>query len=288
MSDSSESAKSFGSTRSRQRRRRAKCVSIDDSSDICRIAVRIPPFWPDDPEVWFAQVEAQFANANITSDATKFNYVIGNLEHQYSKQVRDIFLAPPEQNKYEKLKHELIKRLTASHEKRVKQLLMHEELGDRKPSQFLRHLQSLAGPSVPEDFLRIIWSSRLPSNVQTLLASQPHTSLEELADLADRVQDIVTPCQVAASSAPGPSMAEMANEIAELKKAVRDLTTQLNRRPRSQSRSSQQQRQRSRQRSQSSHRKYPLCFYHSKYGANARKCIKPCDYEKSENPKGSR
>jgi hypothetical protein len=33
---------------------------------------------------------------------------------------------------------------------------MHEEMGDRKPSQFLRHLKSLA-PEVPDDFLRSIW-----------------------------------------------------------------------------------------------------------------------------------
>jgi len=28
---------------------------------------------------------------------------------------------------------------------------MHEEMGDRKPSQFLRHLKSLA-PDMPDDF----------------------------------------------------------------------------------------------------------------------------------------
>ncbi|XP_075990305.1 uncharacterized protein LOC142985955 [Anticarsia gemmatalis] len=288
MSDSSDSAKSCATAASTRSKKR---VSTAASSDICRVAVRIPPFWPDDPEIWFAQVEAQFANANVTSDATKFNYVIGNLEYQYSKQVRDILIAPPAENKYEKLKQELVKRLSASKEKRVQQLLMHEELGDRKPSQFLRHLQGLAGPSVPEEFLRTIWSSRLPSNVQTLLASQPNANLEAVADLADRVQDIVSPSQVAAASSPssGRTMQDMAGEIAELRKAVKDLTTQMRQRSRSPSRSRARRRSRSgSRRSDSSHRKHPLCWYHYKFGANANSCVKPCDYRPSGNSQGSR
>ncbi|KAJ8737944.1 hypothetical protein PYW08_000539 [Mythimna loreyi] len=67
-------------------------------------------------------------------------------------------------DRYEKLKTELVRRLSASQERKVKQLLMHEELGDRKTSQFLRNLQGLAGPAVPEDFVRTIWSSRLPTS----------------------------------------------------------------------------------------------------------------------------
>ncbi|GBP35074.1 Retrovirus-related Pol polyprotein from transposon 297 [Eumeta japonica] len=68
---------------------------------------------------------------------------------------------------------------------------MNEELGDRKPSQFLRHLKSLAGPTLPEDFLRTIWSSRLPTNLQTIVASQMSTPLDSVAELADRIKDIV-------------------------------------------------------------------------------------------------
>jgi hypothetical protein len=37
-------------------------------------------------------------------------------------------------------------------------------MGDRKPSQLLKHLRGLA-PDVPEDFLYIICSSRLPPNI---------------------------------------------------------------------------------------------------------------------------
>lgn len=262
--------------------------------DVNKVGVRVPPFWPEEPEIWFAQIEGQFVISNITADTTKFYYVIGHLEPQYAKEVKDIITNPPSLNKYDKLKDELIKRLSASREAKIQQLLMHEELGNRKPSQFLRHLQSLAGPSIPDDFIRSIWCSRLPSNLQALIASQPTISMEASADLADRVHDIVSPpLQVSATSAaqpvPGSSMQSMAIEIAELKEAVKNLTLQLNRpaRPRNRSDSHQRQRSSSR-RSESSYRKYPLCWYHSKHGADARRCIKPCDFHKSENAQGSR
>ena len=36
------------------------------SSAVYRVYVRLPPFWPDRPGVWFAQTESQFELAAIT------------------------------------------------------------------------------------------------------------------------------------------------------------------------------------------------------------------------------
>ncbi|GBP92944.1 hypothetical protein EVAR_84047_1 [Eumeta japonica] len=80
-----------------------------------------------------------------------------------------------------------------SKERKLKQLLMHEELGDRKPSQFFRHLQGLAGPDISKDLLITIWTSRLPQNIQTVIARQIAPTLELLADLADQVHEIAFP-----------------------------------------------------------------------------------------------
>ncbi|GBP34514.1 hypothetical protein EVAR_29911_1 [Eumeta japonica] len=107
-------------------------ASPGTSNEVCRLTTKIPPFWPEEPIIWFAQVED-------------------------------------------------------SKERKLKQLLMHEELGDRKPSQFLRHLQGLAGPDISNDLLITIWTSRLPQNIQTVIAGQTAPTLELLADLADRV-----------------------------------------------------------------------------------------------------
>ncbi|XP_046973671.1 uncharacterized protein LOC124540250 [Vanessa cardui] len=159
------------------------------------LGVRVPPFWPDEPDIWFAQLEGQFMIAGITNDATKFFYVVSQLDRQYARAVKDIITNPTARDKYEKLKSELIRRLSASNEKKVQQLLMHEELGDRRPSQFLRHLQGLVDQEVTNEFLRTIWTSRLPGNIQSILAAQPHASLDTLACLPASRTESTTLCR---------------------------------------------------------------------------------------------
>jgi hypothetical protein len=105
--------------------------------------------------VWFAQAEEQFFLAGVNSEKTKFFYVISQLDHRYAAEVEDIITSPPERDPYTTLRAKLVRRLSPSREQRIRQLLTLEEIGDRKPSQFLRHLRGLA-PDVPEDFLYTI------------------------------------------------------------------------------------------------------------------------------------
>lgn len=301
MSDSDDSAKSATSrngghvTMRRAQRVKDSPVHGGVPSDMQKINLKVPSFSPDDPEIWFALLEAQFDSYNVTNDQQKFTNVITNLDLHHAKAVKDIIINPPVRNRYEKLKSELIRRLSASHERKVKQLLTHEELGDRKPSQFLRHLQDLAGPSVPEDFIRTIWSNRLPHNIQTVLASQPSHSLEQLSDLADRIQELTSPLYVASTSSGASASYNPLSEISELRKMVEHLSRKLDDytrtscRPKDRSRASRQRSSsRHRTRSQSSHRKYPVCWYHAKFGSKALKCIKPCDFKQAENFMGGR
>lgn len=267
-------------------------ASTAPTSDVFRVGVRLPPFWPDEPAVWFAQVEGHFLLSQITNDKTKFYYIISQLEHRYAAEVKDIIIAPPEGRTYETLKSELIKRLSQSRAREVKQLLTDEELGDRRPSQFLRHLRHVAGSEVPDEFVKTIWTSRLPTHVQTAIASQPQSDLNSLADLADAVMDIVssTPQIASASSTTASTFDIMSKQIVELTKKVDALTFQ------NRSRSQSRRRQRSNSpssnptndtRSQFNYRRFPQCWYHHKFGAKSKKCIPPCDFM-SENQPGNR
>jgi hypothetical protein len=81
--------------------------------------------------------------AGVNSEKSKFFHVISQLEQRCAAELEDIITSPPEQSLYTTLKAELVRRLTPAREQRIRQLLTLEEIGDREPSQLLRHLRSL-------------------------------------------------------------------------------------------------------------------------------------------------
>lgn len=270
-----------------------------------KVSVKVPPFWKEKPKLWFCQLEAQFLLNGITSDTTKYYTLIGNLDLNIIEKVEEIVDNPPATGKYELLKAEIIKRLSASQQQKIMQLLSHEELGDRKPSAFLRHLQDLAGPGMPNDFLRTIWTSRLPVYLQTIVAQQSERPLEAVAELVDRVAEIVpgNPAVAQVTSATSSSASnltelirqEVRNEVSALSQQLKGLSVKLDRTQarRKNTRTHCHSRQPGRSRSRSRNRSYRvdgnrrLCWYHFHFRGKADRCISPCDYA-SENLKTSR
>ena len=84
------------------------------TTQVATVSIKLPPFWPADPQLWFAQVEAQFATRNITAQKTKFEYVVASLSPEFAAEVRDLLLRPPNEDPYDVLKAQLVKRTTAS------------------------------------------------------------------------------------------------------------------------------------------------------------------------------
>ncbi|VUZ45051.1 unnamed protein product [Hymenolepis diminuta] len=67
------------------------------------------------------------------------------LPTDFAAEAIDITDKAPQDNSYDTLKRTVISRLSHSQEKRVQPLLFLVELGDRTPSQLLRHMRSLLG-----------------------------------------------------------------------------------------------------------------------------------------------
>jgi hypothetical protein len=180
------------------------------------VDVRLPPFRPDRPALWFATAEAKFQLTAITSERTKFSHIISQLDRRHAAEVEDVITSPPERGPYKTLKSEPMRRLSTSREQRVRQLLMHEEMGDRKPSQFVRHHKSLA-PEVPDDFLRSIRSGRSEGD------------LHSAPQLEDRIcEDAPQPTTACVS--PVCEKASLVQRVEELSRQVASLTLNRTRR----------------------------------------------------------
>jgi len=98
--------------------------------------------------------------------------------------------------------------------------MMHEEMGDRGPTQFLRHLRTLAGPSVPSDFPRTLWTNRLPPNIQAIIVTQGQAALDDVAQLADKIAEVTPSPWVAPVSSSSADICTLTARIDELTQQV--------------------------------------------------------------------
>lgn len=258
------------------------------------VATPLPEFNPSDPEIWFTMVELQFTSESVSDHAKRYLSVLKALPRRYSSEVRDIIVQPVDDHSYERLKEGLIKRLSTSQEEKTKQLLQQEQMGDDKPSHFLRRLQNLAGTAIPDTLVRAIWQSRLPTEIQTTVAISSSNTLQEAAEIADRVFDIVSSrlTIATASSSASSDMHKLAIDVQRLLvrlDAIDDRLSkleQLGARARSPSRPPQHSRPRQHSRSRTPQHS-DMCWYHLRFADAATSCSAPCNWS-SENDAGNR
>ena len=82
--------------------------------------MKLPTFWPDAAEVWFAQADAQFAIRNLTVSKTKFYHVVAVLPQEVASQILDLIRAPPARDPYGVLRERLITLYTLNDYQRLR------------------------------------------------------------------------------------------------------------------------------------------------------------------------
>lgn len=252
-----------------------------ETTEVFKVATKVPPFYSDKPDLWFYQVEAQFRNNKITRDQTKYDIVVSNLDPKYLDVVAHIIRNPPEENKYEAFKSTLIKEYQHSDEKRLRQLLQGIDLGDRKPSVLLRQMRELSKGIVTDQVLETLWSSKLPETLRAIIASI-NISLEEKAQTADKIQDrskfetsSVSQATVDPNTNNFPQQSELVAQIAALTKQVETMSKKFNTRSRSVSRSRNNT---NNENNDNVKKGYEQCWYHFKFHENARNCTDWCKF----------
>ncbi|XP_037521187.1 uncharacterized protein LOC119397976 [Rhipicephalus sanguineus] len=257
------------------------------------IAVRLPQYWDQHPSAWFLQAESQFQVAGIRSQATKFHYAVAALSPTAIDEVADLLSNPLSANAYDDLKTTLLQRTAVSQRARIQQLLSAEELGDRRPSQLLRRMKQLLGDnarSVDDALLRELFLQRLPANVQMVLATASTMDLTGLAALADKVMEVATPAIAATTPSTGESTTTLRTlQSSSTAQSPLDALCERLERIVSAAEHRRASPHRSRHRSSSKPRRTPtsrdasptpgICYYHRRFGNDARHCRRPCAWQ---------
>lgn len=236
--------------------------------EVSRIGIKPPTFCQDQPDLYFIQMESQFAVAGITVDQTKYHHVISSLEAKYLLHIGDIIRNPPVNGKYEAVKKALIDEFTDSDQKKVRKLIKEIELGDLKPSQLLKRMKDLANGKIDDDVLKQLWIERLPESIRSVITIVDGDTTK-MALQADKMIEVQQFSNVSAVQSSNPLQAE----IESLRKEIAALKAR-NSEPQK-----EQQHTRNRSRSKSKVR-FPFCRYHYRFGDKAKKCVEPCQYKK--------
>jgi len=243
-------------------------------SVINKINFKVPPFEKSHVDVWFFQLEAQFAIHNITSEKTKYNYTLPALDTSVAAELTDVLeKAATSATPYEDLKKRLVSIYADSQEKKLKKLLTEVELGDRRPTALLREMQRLAGSKAPEDLMKSMFLQHMPSNVRAILATSKD-DVQTVAEMADKIIEQTGSQATIAEVRRNPSDS-LEDRIRNLESQIANLVTEMQR-GRARQRSPTPYRSRSKSRSR--HRNNEWCWYHNRFGKNATKCQEPCKF----------
>ena len=210
------------------------------------VSLKLPTFWPAQPAVWFAQVEAQFQLRKITADETQYYHVLAALDQSTATRVLDLISQPPPQNKYKALKDRLNDTFGLNKRERASRLLHFRELGDTKPSALMDEMLALLGDHPPCLLFEQLFLERLPEDIRMQLVDAQFDDCRKLAKHADALwtsQDMEYSTNTVHHNRP-------------TKQKVNKIPSQ-----------SPQD---------------GLCFYHRTFGKAARKCTEPCAWTGKE------
>lgn len=241
----------------------------------------LPPIASSNIESWFTTMDFWFSASGITADKQKMATVLAAMDPNVISQLTDVIADMPSSDRYEFIKTKIIAHFADSEQRRLNRLLSELPLGDKKPSELYYEMKRVAGSTLGEAALKGLWIKRLPDVIQPVVAAST-AAAAEFTKIADSIVDAISPGHVNAISKCS------RDDIDKLKSAVSDLTKEIEKmKIRSRSRSRHDKgRGVSRSRTRFSQPRNETlsgagtvtdeCWYHKRYGRNARKCRSPC------------
>ncbi|CAE1313512.1 unnamed protein product [Acanthosepion pharaonis] len=201
-----------------------------DAHTEAAITVNLPAYNNVNVQVWFTQLTAIFNAKRISSQTSRYAYVVEKLPAEVAIDASDLLDEMPSDKPYDTLKEAILYKTGQSEEQRLRDLFNNLSLGQSKPSQLLRKMRVLLGSNTMSDtVLRQLWLDKLHVNTIQILASLPEEI--ELQKLADKIADnkparpvyAATQRQPVASVVDADDMRKLSDRLAQLSIQVQDI-----------------------------------------------------------------
>jgi hypothetical protein len=188
------------------------------------------------PELWWATATNALTSQGVAVSDKRFPLYVSALPADVAVRLREIILNPPDTDKCTALKDAIMDAYSLSAEQKYETLLGLKDLGDKRPSEMLSFMKSLADDDLKKSpMFAFMFRQLLPPAVRSALATAT-APLDSLARQADLL--VLTQRSIARAAAAPSTSAVNSTEV-----SVNRVTL-----------------------------KNGLCFVHAKYGANAYTC----------------
>lgn len=248
-------------------------------------------------ELYFISLEYWFEASSVTSDKKKFNAVMAQIPLNDLGTIQTEIGTVPAEDKYLHVKPIIIEHFSDSQQKRFREAISEVQLGDSKPSQLYQKMKRLASDSLTETALIDLWAARLPEMAHAAVIQMKESSIRDRLVAADALveslrlrtigdQNIrqVSHRQAAPAATQNQSVKfdateenlfeKLSRQISEIE---RKMAANFDQRGRSKSR---ERGGRDRSKSNGDHSN---CWYHWKFGTNAKHCRKPCNFVRAND-----
>ena len=254
--------------------------STDLATQIHAASVKLPPFSPNETLTWFRRAETQFRLKGVTKSSTKSDHVIAVLPEDVFRRIASWLDDQPDDIDYDQLKTQLLDEFSPSPSERARRVLNlpNTPLGDRTPKEVWHEITTLcrlpkkdaSGNYQQVDLKKEVWLRTLPSHVREQLHNTDDTDVNYLVDTADKIMEAHRQAQRQTTIA---SATDAEDQPGEANAATATKTP--TRRPQ-------------RPFFNATIDENGICSYHARFGANARRCIRGCQWKTPKNAQGGR
>jgi hypothetical protein len=240
--------------------------------------VKLPGVWTEDPVSWFRLAKEEFALRNITDPVAHYYHVLASLSQDTVRLVRKVLHEDTGPHSYDNLRTSFLALHSLSNYQKMEKMMRLPPLGDRKPSVMLAEMLEfcLVSESATAVFT-YLFLQRLAREICILLSEDDPADMRAIADKADRLiaMHVLQGHDVCATVSPednweGDLVAATGGDRRKKKFLV-------SKRPQQQQSGAERQGGSPRRGvDQAASPRTSMCFYHPKFGEQAKYCQEGC------------